>query len=142
MQVADYDAILVIGGQGPMVTQIDDAELHRLIASFYEARKITALICHGTANLLRVRLSDGKLLVDGKTWTDFGNSEDDFADRFVGKPIQPYRTETEASKIAGTNFVTSYAFALFAIRAGLLITGPQQFSGIAAAKLAIESLGR
>lgn len=142
VQVADYDAILVIGGQGPMVTQIDDAELHRLIAAFYEAGKITALICHGTANLLKVRLSNGKLLIEGKTWTGFANSEEDFADSFVGKPIQPFRIETEARKIAGTNFVTSYPFAPFAVRDGLLITGQQQVSGTAAAKLVIEALGR
>ena len=142
VQVADYDSVLVIGGQGPMVTQIDDTELHRLIASFYEAGKITALICHGTANLLKVRLSNGKLLVEGKTWTGFANGEEDFADSFVGKPIQPFRIETEARKIAGTNFVTSYAFASFAIRDGFLITGQQQVSGTAAAKLMIEALGR
>lgn len=140
--VEAFDAILVIGGQGPMITQIGDTQLHRLIARFYEAGKITALICHGTANLLKVRLSDGTLLVQGKTWTGFANSEEDYADGFVGKPIQPFRIEDEAAKIPGTNFVTSYRFAPFAVRDGLLITGQQQVSGTAAARLIIEALGR
>jgi putative intracellular protease/amidase len=142
VSAADYDAILVIGGQSPMITQIDDAMLHRLIASFYEADKITALICHGTASLLKVRLSDGKLLVEGKTWTGFANSEEDVADGVVGKKIQPFRIEDEARKISGTNFITSYTFAPFAVRDGLLVTGQQQVSGATAARLIIEALGK
>jgi putative intracellular protease/amidase len=142
VKVADYDAIMVIGGQGPMVTQMDDADLHKLIADFYEAGKVTGLICHGTANLLKVKLSTGKLLVEGKTWTGFANSEEDYADSFVGKKIQPFRIEDEARAIKGTNFVTSYRFAAFALRDGNLITGQQQVSGTAAAKLIIEALGR
>jgi putative intracellular protease/amidase len=138
---SDYDAIMVIGGQGPMVTEIDDAALHKLVADFYESGKITALICHGTANLLKVKLSTGKLLVEGKTWTGFANSEEDYADSFVGKKIQPFRIEDEAKKIPGTNFVTSYRFAAFAVRDGNLITGQQQVSGTAAANLIIAALG-
>ncbi len=141
IKLAEYDAIMVIGGQGPMVTQIDDAGLHKLIADFYEAGKVTALICHGTANLLKVKLGNGKLLVDGKTWTGFANPEEDYADGFVGKKIQPFRIEDEAKAIEGTNFVTSYRFAAFALRDGNLITGQQQVSGAAAARLIVEALG-
>lgn len=141
-KVEDYDGILVIGGQSPMITQVDDVELHKLVAKFYESGKVTALICHGTANLLKVKLGNGKLLVDGKTWTGFANSEEDYADSFVGKKIQPFRIEDEARKIVGTNFVTSYRFAAFAVRDGNLITGQQQVSGAAAAKLMIEAIGQ
>lgn len=138
----DFDAIMVIGGQSPMITQIEDGELHALIAAFHDRGKIVALICHGTANLLKVRLADGRLLVEGKTWTGFANSEEDYADAFVGKTIQPFRIQDEAAKIRGTNFVTSYRFAPFAIRDGRLITGQQQVSGAAAARLVVEALGR
>src|SRR6266498_5823997 len=48
------------------------------------------------------RLADGRLLVDGKTWTGFANSEEDYADDFVGRRIQPFRIEDEARKLAGT----------------------------------------
>jgi putative intracellular protease/amidase len=140
VNVSDYDAILIIGGQGPMITEIDDAELHALIANFYEAGKVTALICHGTANLLKVRLSSGKLLIERKRWTGFANSEEDYADNFVGKKIQPFRIEDEARKIANTEFVTAPAFSAFAIRDGNLITGQQQVSAAAAARLMVEAL--
>jgi putative intracellular protease/amidase len=136
-----YDALFLAGGQSPMVTMIDDAALHAFVARFYESGKITALVCHGTCVLLKARLSNGELLVKGKTWTGFANAEEDFADSFVGKRIQPFRIEEEAKKIADTNFITSYRFARFAVRDGNLITGQQQHSGAAAARLVVQALG-
>jgi putative intracellular protease/amidase len=137
-----YDAIFVVGGQSPMITMIDDADLHAFVARAYEAGKVVAVVCHGTCILLKTKLSDGSLLVAGKTWTGFADSEEDFADSFVGKRIQPFRIEEEAKKIAGTNFVVQSRFKAFALRDGNLITGQQQFSGAAAAELVIETLGR
>ncbi len=67
---------------------------------------------------------------------------DRFADNFVGQRIQPFWIEDEARKIEGTNFVVDQPFRDFAVRDGLLVTGQQQFSGSAAAKLVIEALGR
>ena len=59
----DYDALFVVGGQGPMVTMIDDPRVHDFVAAFYEAGKVTAAVCHGTCILLKTRLSGGDLLV-------------------------------------------------------------------------------
>ena len=138
---ADYDALFVAGGQSPMVTMIGDEELHRFVTNFYASGKIVAVVCHGTCILLRTKGADGKLLVEGKTWTGFADAEEDFADSFVGKRLQPFRIEEEARKLPNTNFVVGPRFAPFAIRDGRLITGQQQFSGAAAAKLVIEALG-
>lgn len=139
---ANYDAIFVTGGQSPMVTFRGNARLQRLVADFFEAGKITALVCHGTCLLLETRLSNGELLVKGKTWTGFANAEEQFADSFVGKRIQPFWIEDEARKLDGTNFVVDQMFRDFAVRDGSLVTGQQQFSGAAAARLVIEALGR
>ncbi|MGL4238807.1 type 1 glutamine amidotransferase domain-containing protein [Tabrizicola sp.] len=137
-----YDAIFITGGQSPMVTMIDDAAVHAFVARAWEAGKIVAVICHGTCILLKTRLSDGELLVKGRTWTGFADSEEDFADGFVGKRIQPFRIEEEARKLEGTNFVVSGRFRSFALRDGNLITGQQQYSGAAAAELVVGTLGR
>lgn len=138
----DYDAVFVTGGQSPMVTFRGNAPLQRLVASFYEAGRVTALVCHATCLLLETRLSSGTLLAEGKTWTGFADAEEAFADGVVGRRIQPFRIEEEARRITGTNFVVDQAFRAFAVRDGRLITGQQQFSGAAAARLVIEALGR
>ncbi len=141
VRVGEYDAVLFVGGQGPMYTFFNDERVHKLAADFYEAGKITAVICHATCMLLKVRLSNGKLLVDGKTWTGFANSEEQYADELVGRRIQPFRIEDEAKKIPNTNFIVQGRFKAHAVRDGNLITGQQQYSGTAAARLIIEALG-
>jgi putative intracellular protease/amidase len=138
----DYDGVFFAGGQSPMVTFRGNEKLQKLVARFYEAGKVTALVCHATCLLLETRLSSGDLLVKGKTWTGFATSEEKFADGFVGKRIQPFWIEDEARKIEGTNFVVDQMFREFAVRDGLLVTGQQQYSGAAAARLVIEALGR
>jgi putative intracellular protease/amidase len=115
--------------------------VHALVASFYEAGKVTAVICHATCVLLKTRLSDGSLLVEGKTWTGFANSEEQYADDFVGQKIQPFWIEDEARRLENTNFIVSGRFKPHAVRDGNLITGQQQYSGAAAARLMIEALG-
>jgi putative intracellular protease/amidase len=136
----EYSAILFVGGQGPMYTFYNDNRVHELASSFYKAGKITAVLCHATCILLKTRLN-GKLLVDGKTWTGFANSEEAFADSYVGTRIQPFWIEEEARKLPGTNFIVSGRFKAHAVRDGNLITGQQQFSGSAVARLVIEALG-
>jgi putative intracellular protease/amidase len=59
VSIADYDAVLLVGGQGPMYTFARDERVARLLAAFYEAGKVTAVICHATCVLLTTRLSDG-----------------------------------------------------------------------------------
>jgi putative intracellular protease/amidase len=141
VSVGDYDALLLVGGQGPMYTYRHDERVHRLLASFYEAGKVAAVICHATCVLLKTRLSDGRLLVDDKTWTGFANSEERFADDFVGQKIQPFWIEDEARRLENTNFIVNGRFKPHAVRDGNLITGQQQYSGTAAARLMVEALG-
>jgi putative intracellular protease/amidase len=138
--VEDFEAIVVVGGQGPMFTFPTATVLHDRLREFYEAQKVTAALCHGTCALLYVRLSDGTPLVRGKTMTGFANSEEDFADGFVGRKVMPFRIEDEARKL-GANFITGGRFKRFATRDGRLITGQQQYSGRATAELVIRALG-
>lgn len=141
VKVSDYDAVFFVGGQGPMYTFYENERVHRLAREFYESGKVTAVICHATCLLLKAKLSNGNLLVAGKTWTGFANSEEQYADDFVGRRIQPFWIEEEARKIPNTNFHVSGRFRSYAIRDGNLVTGQQQYSGAAAAREVIAALG-
>jgi putative intracellular protease/amidase len=142
IDVDDHDAILFIGGQGPMVTFYDDERVHGVAAAFYDAGKVTCVICHATCLLLKARRADRNLIVEGRTWTGFANSEEDYADEVVGRPIQPFRIEDQAKRLAGTNFIVSSRFKSHCVRDANLITGQQQFSGREAAQLVIDAVGR
>ncbi|MEL6186404.1 MAG: type 1 glutamine amidotransferase domain-containing protein [Myxococcota bacterium] len=137
-----FDAVMLAGGQGPMITMYDNPEVHAFVARAYEAKKVVCVICHATCVLLKTQLSTGELLVQGKTWTGFADAEEDFADQAAGTKIQPFRIQSEAQKLEGTNFIVSKPFDRFAVRDGHLITGQQQYSGGAAAQLVIDALGR
>lgn len=138
----DFVSIFLVGGQGPMYTYKGNTDLQNLFTSFYEAKKPVAAVCHSTTILLETKLSNGDLLVKGKTWTGFADAEEEYADKAVGQKIQPYRIEEEAKKLKDTNFKVAAPFSSYAIRDGLLITGQQQNSGEAAAKLLVESLSQ
>ncbi|PJI92636.1 putative intracellular protease/amidase [Yoonia maricola] len=135
-----YDALFVVGGQGPMVTMIDDKGVHDFVATFYESGKVTAAVCHGTCILLKTQLSNGDLLVKGKRWTGFANSEEEYAEQAIGQKIQPFWIETEARKLPDTQFEVAGALEEHAIRDGNLITGQQQVSATAAAREVIAAL--
>ncbi|HEX4958834.1 MAG TPA: type 1 glutamine amidotransferase domain-containing protein [Lacibacter sp.] len=140
VNVADFAAIFLVGGQGPMYTFRGNKELEKLFVAFYEAGKPSAAVCHSTTLLLEAKQSNGELLVKGKTWTGFADAEEEFADNAVGMKIQPYRIETEARKIEGTTFKVAAPFSSYAIQDGNLITGQQQNSGAAAAAFVVELL--
>ncbi|MEZ4915112.1 MAG: type 1 glutamine amidotransferase domain-containing protein [Chitinophagales bacterium] len=138
----NYDAIFLVGGQGPMYTFKGNKDLEKLFVAFYEAGKPSSAVCHSTTLLLEAKKSNGELLVKGKTWTGFADAEEEFADKAVGMKIQPYRIEDEAKKIAGTTFKVAAPFSSYAIADGNLITGQQQNSGAAAAELVVKALSK
>ncbi len=142
VNAVDYDAIFLVGGQGPMYTFKGNKELEKLFATFYESGKPSAGVCHSTTLLLEAKKSNGELIVKNKAWTGFTNAEEEYADKAVGIKIQPYRIEDEANKLANTNFKVASPFSSYAITDGNLITGQQQNSGAAAAKMVVELLNK
>lgn len=137
---AEYKAIFLCGGQGPMFTFYKNKAVADFFSRFWQTGKPAAAICHGTCVLLDARLPDGKFLVEGKRWTGFANSEENYADAYVGMKIQPFRIEDEARKMPNSRFETGAMFSSFAIRDGNLITGQQQHSGARAAELVLQAL--
>jgi putative intracellular protease/amidase len=144
-----FDAIVIVGGQGPMFTFDTATGLHHKFVQLYEAGKVTAALCHGVAILKYAHLSDGRPLVTGKTVTGFANVEEDFADQGMwdsgalpnGVHVMPWRIEDELRRL-GSNYIQAGLWKGFAVRDGNLITGQQNFSGSETAQLIIEALGR
>jgi putative intracellular protease/amidase len=140
LDLEEFDAIMVAGGQSPMFTFRDNEDLIDAIRYFYEAEKPTTVYCHGTAALVDLTLSDGSYLVEGKTVTGFANTEEEFSDRFVGQRVMPWRVENVLQE-RGANYVQGGLFKAFAVRDGRLITGQQQYSGRKVGQMVIEALG-
>lgn len=142
LDTAPYDALFLVGGQAPMYTFRHEPRVKNLVGEFIASGRIAAVVCHATCVLLDATTPDGELVVAGRTWTGFADSEESYADEFVGQKIQPFWIEQEARRMEGTNFIVQGRFRPHAVRDGNLITGQQQYSGAAAARLVIEALGR
>jgi putative intracellular protease/amidase len=142
VDLAAHDALFLVGGQAPMVTFRNDKRVKDLVGQFLAEGKVTTVVCHAACVLLDATLPDGTPVVRGRTWTGFANSEEQVADETVGRRIQPFWIEDEARALTDTNFVVHGAFRPHAVRDGDLVTGQQQYSGAAAARLLIEALGR
>ena len=148
LSVDAFDAIVVAGGQAPMFTFEGATQLQRLFAAFFQAGKVAAALCHGVALLRYTRLSTGELLAKGRTVTGFANVEEDFADNAIweigvlprDRHLMPWRIEDEMRAL-GANYVQAGLWRDFAVRDGNLITGQQNFSGAATARLVVEALG-
>lgn len=144
----NFDAIVIAGGQAPMFTFEQATDLHQKFVEFYEADKIAAALCHGVAILKFAKLANGEYLAKGKTVTGFANVEEDFADNAVwnygmlprDKHVMPWRIEDEMKRI-GANYIQAGLWRGFAVRDGNLITGQQNFSGSETANAVIEALG-
>ena len=149
LEVAAFDAIVVAGGQAPMFSFEGATDLHAKFTAFFEAGKVAAALCHGSAILAYARDSQGQYISKGRTVTGFSNVEEDFADNAVwsygmlprDKHVMPWRIE-DRLKAIGANYVQGGLWRSFAVRDGNLVTGQQNFSGAETARLVIEALGR
>jgi putative intracellular protease/amidase len=90
----DYDALLLVGGSGPLIDMVNNYQVHDLIRIFYELDKPIAAECYGVTCLAFTRRSD-----DDRRPVIWGK-------HVTGHP-QPY-DYTEGTGFMGTDLVTEF----------------------------------
>lgn len=91
----DYIAIHYAGGHGAMWDFPENKEIAEIATKIYENNGYISAVCHGSAGLVNIKLSDGKYLVDGKKVNAFTNDEE----RAVGLTnVVPFLLESELIK--------------------------------------------
>ena len=140
LDLAQFEAVLIAGGQSPMFTFRDNPSLQQAIRVFYESQRVVAVYCHGVSALVDLTLSDGSYLVSGRTVTGFSNVEEDYGNAATGVEIMPWRVQ-DALVERGANYVSAGLFKAFVVRDGRLITGQQHYSGRKVARAVIAALG-
>jgi len=133
----EYAAIYYAGGHGVIWDFPENEALQRISRTIYERGGIVSSVCHGAVGLLNITLSNGSLLVKGKTVTGFSNEEERLAelDKFV-----PFLTETELVSRGAVYTKADKAWAPFAVEDDRLITGQNPASGGAVADRLIAAL--
>jgi putative intracellular protease/amidase len=135
LDTADYDAILVPGGLGPMVDIARNADVQRAIARSWTTDKIVTAVCHGPCSLLGVDLGDGIPFVRGKKLTAFSKKEEfDYAREDV-----PYELE-DALRAEGADYASTENWQAKVVVDGRLITGQNPASAGPLAKELLAAL--
>jgi putative intracellular protease/amidase len=133
---ADYDAIYFTGGHAVMFDFPDAEGLQRITRAIYERGGIVSSVCHGYCGLLNTRLSDGRLLVEGKRLTGFSWREEILAG--VVKKM-PYNAEVEMKRRGALYEKAFLPFVSYVVVDGRLVTGQNPWSARATAE-AVASL--
>lgn len=140
VRAEDYAAVYVVGGKGAMFDLPADPALNLLLAKVYEHGGIIAAVCHGPAALVDVRLSDGTLLVSGRTLTGFTNEEESL---FGKRWAKEFRFQLEdAMRERGAHWQEALLMMPKLVVDGRLITGQNPYSTSAVADAIVKATGR
>ena len=74
----EYIAVFYAGGHGVMWDYPNNQDLGRIAQTIYENGGVVSAVCHASAALLNVKLSNGELLIKGRKINSFTNEEEKF----------------------------------------------------------------
>ncbi|KII94813.1 hypothetical protein PLICRDRAFT_33628 [Plicaturopsis crispa FD-325 SS-3] len=132
VKVEDYDAVLYVGGHGPVIDLAVDPTNIALASKFYQSGKYTIAVCHGPAALVGATDADGKSIFAGKAFTGFSNVEEEQVQKV--KDI-PFLLEDKISSLGGKYEKAAEPWGAHVVVSGKLVTGQNPAS---AKPLAVE----
>jgi putative intracellular protease/amidase len=136
VNVADYDAVFIPGGHGPLWDLATNETAARIILDFLSVHKPVAAVCHGPAALIKVaELQPGFLT--GKKITGFTNTEETLSFR---NDNVPYKLETRLKELGADFRSALLPYTVNVVEDGLLITGQNPLSAGPTAKALIRTL--
>ncbi|GAA0674494.1 type 1 glutamine amidotransferase domain-containing protein [Kitasatospora atroaurantiaca] len=136
---AQYAAIFYTGGHGVMWDFPSNVALQQAARQIYENGGVVSSVCHGASGLLNITLSDGSLLVDGRTVTGFSTIEERIA---MVKRRVPFLLEDELRNRGAHYIRNTIPMTPFATADGRLVTGQNPYSTKAVTAKIIETLHR
>ena len=133
---ADYVAVVLPGGHGPMADLASDPAVGRVLIATNDAGTIIAPFCHGPAALLSATLADGTNAFAGRRLTVFTDEEE----RTGGTGENtPWWVET-ALRDAGVVIESAAPWTDHVVVDGNLITGQNPQSSASVARRVVEAL--
>lgn len=132
----EYSAIFYVGGHGAMWDFPESPDLARLAVEIYERGGVVSAVCHGPAGLLKLRLSDGSYLVDGKRVSSFTNEEEESLGLVH---VMPFLLEDQL-KARGAQHTKAANYVAHTENDRRVITGQNPASAARVAELVVEEL--
>jgi putative intracellular protease/amidase len=136
---AGYDAVYLVGGHGTMWDFPGDAGLERVLREVFEHGGVVAAVCHGPAALTTARLSDGRLLVDGKNIAAFTDAEE----RAIGRDgVVPFLLQSRLEAVGAKHTASAELWQPHVVTDGRLVTGQNPASAAGVASGVLGASGR
>ncbi|MEF3405421.1 type 1 glutamine amidotransferase domain-containing protein [Agromyces sp. CCNWLW203] len=137
VDAADYVAIVLPGGHGPMADLAFDANVGRVLVAANDAGTVIAPFCHGPAALLSAKLADGSNAFAGRRLTVFTDEEE----RTGGTGENtPWWVES-ALRDVGLVIDSAAPWSDHVVVDGNLVTGQNPQSSASVARRVIEAIG-
>jgi putative intracellular protease/amidase len=134
---ADYDAVYIAGGHGPMQDLSVNEDLGRMLVTLVDTPgKVVGSVCHGAAGLLPARRTDGRWAFDGRHLTGFTNAEET---KTGSAAKAPWLLEDQLRALGG-KFDGGEPFGSHVIVDGDLVTGQNPASSVDTAQRVLELL--
>ncbi|MYS23756.1 Putative intracellular protease/amidase [Streptomyces sp. DvalAA-14] len=134
---ADYDAVIIPGGHGPMQDLAVNPDIGRILAAMLnDPAKVVASLCHGPASFMAAGQDDGSWLFKGRRLTAFTDAEE----KQVGLAANALWLLEERLRGAGALFESGPAWSSYVVVDGNLVTGQNPASGEAAATALLKEL--
>ncbi len=137
IEPADYDAVFVPGGHGPMEDLAVSPAMGSLLVRAMDAGKIVASLCHGPAALLSATRPDGSWAFAGRTLAAFTNEEE----QQTGLAEQAPWLLEDRLRAAGADLTTGAAWQPLAVVDGTVVTGQNPASSREVAQRLVAMLG-
>lgn len=135
----DYQALMIIGGDGAMFDLPFDSDTQAFIQGFVNQTKPIAAVCHGPAALVDIKLENGDYFLKGKRVNSFTLKEEKaFSAELIDK--FPFMLQTTIES-RGARFVSNAPMLPFVAVDGSLITAQNPMSVAKAADALLVKLG-
>jgi putative intracellular protease/amidase len=136
VNAADFDAVFVPGGHGPMQDLAVDADVGRVLrAALHNERQIVAAVCHGQASFLSAGDAQGWAF-EGRRMTAFTNGEE----TQVGLAANAPWLLEDRLRAAGAFFEAGAPWSSHVVIDRNLVTGQNPASAGAAAEAVVHRL--
>lgn len=136
VETAEYDAIVLPGGHGPMNDLATDPDLGRLLVDAADRDVLVGVLCHGPAGLLSAVRADGSFAFAGRRLTVFTDDEE----RLGGLGERsPYFVEQRLREL-GARIESGEPWSSTVVDDGPLISGQNPQSSVATAARIVERL--
>jgi len=134
----DYKAVYYVGGEAAMFGVPESKEIQNISRTIYENKGIVSAVCHGTAGIVNLQLSNGRFLYEGKKINGFPDVFENKTNTYY--KTFPFSIEEAIERNGGKFMYSKKGWDNHYVVDGRLVTGQDPSASISVAEKVMELL--